>query len=57
MMGELTSKMARAISESSAVKMLIPLNRCGIEIIGVKDDSLPQHIDNAVLKIKEYIRS
>jgi D-arabinose 1-dehydrogenase-like Zn-dependent alcohol dehydrogenase len=35
MLGELTPKMARAISESPAEKLLIPLNRCNIEIIGI----------------------
>ncbi len=55
MMGELTPEMARAISESAAIKILIPLNKCGIEIIGVRSDSLPQLVESAVMKVKEYI--
>ncbi|MDR2665054.1 MAG: DUF3842 family protein [Oscillospiraceae bacterium] len=35
MLGELTPNMARAISESPAEKLLIPLNRCNIEIVGI----------------------
>jgi len=57
MMGELTPRIAEAVSESSAKKVLIPLNKCGIEIIGVTNDPLPQLIDNAILKIKEYIKN
>lgn len=55
MMGELTPNMARAISESSAKKVLIPLNRCGVEIVGVRNEPLPHHIDGAVTIIKGYV--
>ena len=55
MMGELTPKMADAVTESTAKKILIPLNRCGIEIVGVQNDSLPQLIEKAVLKVKELV--
>jgi NAD(P)-dependent dehydrogenase (short-subunit alcohol dehydrogenase family) len=35
MLGELTPAIARAVAESPAVKLLIPLNRCNIEVIGL----------------------
>lgn len=35
MMGEITPKMAKAISECSAIKILIPLSKCNIIIPGV----------------------
>ncbi|NLC67576.1 MAG: DUF3842 family protein [Clostridiaceae bacterium] len=54
MMGELTPKMAEAISASSAIKILVPLNKCGLEIAGVTSDALPQNIDDAVQKAKHY---
>ena len=38
MMGELTPLMAKAIAESPAKKVLIPLNRCNIEVVGVKSE-------------------
>jgi len=53
MMGELSPDMARAISESPARKVLIPLNRCNIDIAGVRSEPLPHHIDNAVDIIKD----
>jgi len=55
MMGELTPQIARAITESHARKILIPLNRCNIEIVGVKSEPLPHHIENAVSIIKTWI--
>jgi NAD(P)-dependent dehydrogenase (short-subunit alcohol dehydrogenase family) len=51
MLGELTPTMAEAITESPAKKILIPLNKCGIEIIGIKEETLPQLIESAVLRI------
>jgi NAD(P)-dependent dehydrogenase (short-subunit alcohol dehydrogenase family) len=54
MLGELTPKMAEAISSSAARKILIPLNRCNLEIVGVKSEPLPHYIDGAVSMIKNY---
>lgn len=56
MMGELTPKMSEAIASSSAKKVLIPLNRCNIEVAGVKNDPLPYHIDSAVDIIKNHLK-
>ncbi|MFZ5986329.1 MAG: DUF3842 family protein [Bacillota bacterium] len=52
MMGELTPLMAKAIADSPARKVLIPLNRCNIEIVGVKNEPLPHHIESAVSIVK-----
>lgn len=57
MMGELTPAMARAISESPARKVLIPLNRCNIEVVGVRSEPLPHHIDSAVAIIKNMLQA
>lgn len=56
MLGELTSSMASAIAESPAKKIVLPLNRCNIEIIGVYNQPIPHLIDAAVNSIKEIIR-
>lgn len=48
MLGELTPAMARAISESNAAKVLIPLNRCNILVAGIKEEPLPHYIDDAI---------
>ncbi|MCJ7855121.1 DUF3842 family protein [Lachnospiraceae bacterium NSJ-143] len=47
MFGELSHEMARAISESPAEKVLIPIKRCGICVVGVNIDSMPRLIDEA----------
>lgn len=55
MLGELTPLMAKAIAESSARKILIPMNRCNILIAGVRSEPLPHQIDNAVEILKTII--
>ncbi|MDR1560180.1 MAG: DUF3842 family protein [Clostridiales bacterium] len=55
MLGELTPAMARAVSESPARKMLLPLNRCGIEVVGTpKNVPLPRLVEELVERVKEY---
>jgi len=56
MLGELTPIMAKAISESPAIKVLIPLNRCNILIAGTKDIPLPHYIDDAVNMVGDILR-
>lgn len=55
MLGELTPLMARAIAESPARKILIPLNRCNIFVAGVKNEPLPHFIEDAVCLIKTLV--
>lgn len=55
MLGELSPAMAAAIGESDAVKILIPLNRCGLRVAGVTTDSLPAMMDDAVRMVVDYI--
>lgn len=56
MLGELSPSMAASITESSAKKVLIPLNKCNVAIAGVKDEPLPMLIDDAITIIKNYVR-
>lgn len=56
MLGELTPMMAKAIAESPAKKILIPLNRCNIEVAGIKNVPLPHYIDDAIELVKNYMR-
>ena len=57
MMGEISPAMAAAISESDAVKLLIPLNRCNIVVCGVQDIPLPAKIDLAVDEIRARLEA
>ncbi len=45
MLGELTPAMARAVAESPARKILIPLNRCNLYVVGTNQDSLSPCLD------------
>ena len=56
LLGEVTPSMALAISESSALKVLIPVNRCGIFAAGTEDKTPSQYIESAVRKIAELCR-
>ena len=55
MMGEMTLKMAAAISSSCAKKILIPLNQEGLDIIGIKRQPLPQMVDELMIEIKKIL--
>lgn len=52
MLGELTPRMAEAIGKSTAKKILIPLNRNNVEIVGVKNEPLPHLVDYIVEELK-----
>ncbi len=53
MLGELTPKMARAVGESPAKKILLPINRAQVEIVGVVDEPLPHQIDAVIKKLSK----
>ena len=55
MLGELSPDMAKAIAESPAKKILIPINRCNLHIVGIQEDSLPQSIDLIVEEVRKYM--
>ena len=58
MMGELTPKMAEAISSSPAKKLLLPLLQEKVEIIGVTPEPLPHLVECLVTeKLKELINN
>ena len=56
LLGEVTPAMALAVSESQALKVLIPVNRCGIFAAGTEDKTPAQYIESAVRKIAELCR-
>ncbi len=53
MLGEMSPKMAAAISSSPARKLLLPLNQEGVEIVGSVKEPLPHLIDRLVMQLKE----
>jgi hypothetical protein len=55
MLGEVTPKMAEAVSSSPAQKILLPLSQERIELVGVQKEPLPHLVQEVVNKIKEVI--
>ncbi|MGE5484027.1 MAG: DUF3842 family protein [Ignavibacteriales bacterium] len=51
MLGELTPRMAEAIARCKARKILIPVNRCGVDILGVQQSPVPAMIEALVREI------
>ena len=56
MLGEITSAMAEAVGRSSAVRVLIPMNRCATLVAGVEGLSTAALLEDAVKKIRELVR-
>lgn len=56
MLGEMTPAMAAAISSSSAKKVLIPLIRSGVEIVGLRSDPLPHMIEELISRVRENLK-
>ena len=56
MMGELTPKIATAVSSSAARKILIPLTQERVWIAGVSREPLPHLVNQAVNMVKEMVQ-
>lgn len=52
-LGELTPQMAEAIAGSTAVKVLLPLNRYNLEICGAEDEPLPLQVNRLVNRVRQ----
>lgn len=53
--GEITPGMSVAVGQSSAVKILIPINKCENIIVGSGNKPIGELLEEAVGKISEYI--
>lgn len=53
--GEITPKMAIAVGQSNAKKILIPINKCDNIIVGVNDLSLTVMIKNVLKIVQDLI--
>ena len=57
MMGEVTPRMAEAVSSSEAKKILIPLTQERVEIVGITGEPLPHLVDQVVRILKEMYKN
>ena len=55
LLGEITPKMATAVGQADAVRILIPMNKCGNFIAGVSDYNTGALIADAVEKLKSLL--
>ena len=55
MLGEITPKIAVAVAQSSATKILIPANRCNNLVAGIENVSLTALISDTLEKIEKII--
>ena len=51
LLGEVTPKMAVAVAQSSAVRVLVPMNRCDNLVAGVGSQSIGELAQDAVEKL------
>ena len=55
MLGELSPAMATAIGSSRASKILIPMNKCRLQVAGAPEDNLPLRLDQAIELIRRAL--
>jgi NAD(P)-dependent dehydrogenase (short-subunit alcohol dehydrogenase family) len=52
MLGEVTPAMAEAVACSPARKLLLPLTRLDLEVVGVVPEPLPHYVDLLITRVK-----
>ena len=55
LLGEITPKMAVAVGQSSAVKILIPVNRCKNVVVGVEDMPVSRMVELTIGAIEKAV--
>ncbi len=55
LLGEITPKMAVAVGQSRARKLLLPLNRCNNQVIGVKDTTMSELVKATVEQLRTLL--
>ncbi|HJA19436.1 MAG TPA: DUF3842 family protein [Candidatus Mediterraneibacter ornithocaccae] len=57
MLGEITPRMAVAVGQSRAKRILIPVNLCDNIVVGVSDVSMGKNVQNAIESLKKSFDS
>lgn len=57
MKGELTTKMAKRVVASKARKILLPIHRNNIDLVGMRSEPLPHMVEDLVTQMKVYIQN
>ena len=56
MLGEITPKMAVAVGQSNATRVLLPVNKCDNLVAGVADTTMSVIIEDAIGKVKSVLK-
>jgi hypothetical protein len=56
MMGEVSPRIAEAVSSSPALKLLLPLTRERVEVVGMIPEPLPHLVEKLIKRLKELIK-
>lgn len=54
LLGEITPKMAAAVAESPAQKILLPVSRCAVTVVGVQEKPLAEYVREALVLIGRH---
>ncbi len=57
MLGEISQNISGSIARSPAKKMLLPMNRCGVMVAGIKNKGIQDMINEIVYEIQAEIKS
>ncbi len=57
MFGEITPKMAVAVGQADATRILIPMNRCENIIVGVEEVTVTAMVDRVLKKLDRLLKS
>jgi hypothetical protein len=56
MLGEVTPKMAEAVSDSRAIKLLLPLPMENVSVVGYEYEPLPHLTGRLIQKVREIVK-
>ena len=56
LLGEITPKMATAIGQAAATRILIPMNKCENLVAGVCDTNAGALIEDVIVKLKNIVK-
>jgi hypothetical protein len=57
MYGEITPKMAVAVGQADATRILIPMNRCENVVVGVEEATMTAMVEGALKKLERLLKN
>lgn len=54
MYGEISPKMAQAIGSSAAHKLLIPVSKCPVTIVGIENKNINEYVHQCIEQLSEW---